>query len=393
MFEHDAIGLGATWPTVAPMGQSSSPSVFHLITGIDVGGAENHLLDLCSGLVDHGFDVTVGYLKGDGELASDFRDAGCTVRRIGIRTDVDPLGFLSLVRLLRSVNTDILHAHLFHSNVYGVLAAGIAGVDEVVVTKHNDEPFWQDQPIRTVHDLLLRRIDRVVTISDHVREYLLDVSAVDPETVTTVRYGLNPTPFDELDPAIVLKTRREFAADDDPLVGTVARLTEQKDLPTLLRAFARVLEAVPDARLVIVGRGEEEDVLRSLSTELCISNSVVFAGFRTDVPALMTAFDVFVLPSRWEGFGVVFMEAMAAGTPVVASDVSAIPEVVVDGETGFLCRPGDEEAFAEATVEVLADDGTSNRLGQAGRARLEKEFTVDRMVDETIAVYRDLLSN
>lgn len=364
----------------------SRARVLHVITGIDVGGAESHLLSLCEGLVDRGFDVTVAYLKGEGELATEFREAGCDVVRIGIRTDADPIGFAKLLAHVAREDYDVVHGHLFHGNVYGVTAATLARVPVVVSSKHNDPPFWAQQPYRTIHDLTLSQVDEVFPISDSVRRYLLETTSVSPGKVQTIRYGLDTDPFDTVKG--VENVRTEF--EGERLVGTVARLTEQKDLTTLIRAFAKIHED-HDTHLAIVGRGERRAELEQLVDDHGLESAVTFTGFRDDIPALMHAFDVFALPSRWEGFGVVFLEAMAAGIPVIASDTSAIPEVVNDGETGYLCPPGDIEAFADAISKLLSDPDLRDEMGAAGRHRVETEFSVDRMVTEMATAYRTLL--
>lgn len=366
-----------------------TPAILHVVTGIDVGGAENHLLTLCEGLTDRGFDVTVAYLKGDGELEAKFREAGCGVVRIGIRADIDPFAFARLAAHVAANDYDVVHTHLFHGDSYGVPAATLARVPAVVSSKHNDPPYWRTQPYRTIHGLTLRGVDRVFPISDHVSQYLLRTTGIPPAKVQTIRYALDPEPFDDT-AAGASSRRREFGGG--PLVGTVARLTEQKDLGTLLRAFARVRDD-HDAHLIVVGRGEERGELEQLATDLGLQDTVTFTGFRDDVPELMHAFDVFALPSRWEGFGVVFMEAMATRTPVVASDVSAIPEVVADGETGYLCPPGDVEAFASRIARLLDDDDLREQMGAVGRRRLETEFSVERMVNEMVDAYRELLTD
>jgi glycosyltransferase involved in cell wall biosynthesis len=362
--------------------------VLQLITGITVGGAENHLLTLCEGLVDRGHDVTVAYLKGAGELREEFEAAGCTVVPIDIRADADPLGLLRLFRHVRRNDYDVIHAHLFHGTVYGAAVAAFLRDTKLVVSKHNDHPFWAEQPYKTIHDLAMTQANDVVCLSDHVREYLLETTRVSPEIVRTVYYGLDPAPFDERDDSEIAAVRRELS-EDGPLVGTVGRLTEQKDLPVLLRAFDQVLEAVPDAHLAIVGRGEQENDLRALARQLGTADQVTFTGFRDDVPALMCAFDVFALSSRWEGFGVVFLEAMAARTPIVASDTSAIPEVVGRGadSAGRLVEPGDVDGFATAIADLLSDDEERDRVGELGRQRLETQFGVERMVTAVEETY------
>lgn len=367
--------------------------VLHVISGIDVGGAENHLLTLCTCLAERDYDVTVAYLKGKGGLADEFRAAGTSVVEVGIRADADPLGFLNLVRHVRNADYDIVHGHLFHGNVYGVTAAALGGVPNIVSSKHNDPPFWRRQPYAFIHEVTLRQADLVLPISDHVREYLLANSRVERAKVETVHYGLDPSPFDSVGEDIVAETRAEFVDDETPLLGTVARLTEQKDLETLLRSFANVREDGTGAHLAIVGRGEQAERLQSLAADLGVVPYVTFTGFREDIPALMRAFDVFALTSRWEGFGVVLLESMAARTPVIVSDVSAIPEVVEDKKTGLLVEPGNVQGFATAIESLLSAPDKRREMGEAGRERLEREFTVERMVDEIATRYDRLLSH
>jgi glycosyltransferase involved in cell wall biosynthesis len=363
------------------------PRVLHVISGIDVGGAERHLLSLCKGLVDRGFDVTVAYCKGDGELAEAFIAAGCSVFEIGIRADADPLGFAKLLAHVRRHHYDIVHTHLIHGDIYGTTAAKLAGVPTIVASKHNDPPFWQTQPYRTLHNWTVAATDGIIAISDHVRNYVLEQTPADPATTETIHYGMELSEFWSVDDATVTQTRAEFVEGDGPLVGTVARLTTQKDLGMLLRTFATVRDRQIDAHLAIVGRGEQEAELKCLAADLGVDDACTFTGFRQDIPALMNAFDVFALSSRWEGFGVVFLEAMAAGTPVVASDTSAIPEVVADGETGLLCDPGNTEAFAAALATLLTDDQRRVEIGEAAQRRAETKFGVDQMIEATIAFY------
>jgi len=162
----------------------------------------------------------------------------------------------------------------------------------------------------------------------------------------------------------------------------------------LLDALPRVLERVPETRVRIVGHEELSTVaeLRAYAARRDVAEQVDFEGFRGDVASLLQEIDVLALPSLWEGFGLVLLEAMAAGRPVVASAVGPIPEVVVDGETGLLVPPGDSGALAEALVLVLQDGALAARLGRAGRARVERCFGLDRMVEQTHALYEELLA-
>jgi glycosyltransferase involved in cell wall biosynthesis len=201
-----------------------------------------------------------------------------------------------------------------------------------------------------------------------------------------------------LSDSLVRDVRRELGLSADHLfILSVGRLDPQKGHPYLIEAMRRVLQEVPQARLVIVGgaqQASEEYVadLRTLAAAPGLAGKVTFTGERTDVPQLMAACDVFALASLWEGFGLVFAEAMAASKPVVATNVSAIPEVVVHGETGILVPPGDPQALAEALIRLGRDPAERRRLGRNGYHRVRTQFTAERMVDETMAVYREALA-
>lgn len=375
---------------------NDGPRLLHIITSLGVGGAENHLLELVCGLADDGYDVTVMYLTdadqyADEDVTSEMVEAGVSLKHVGIRNNIDPIGFgLVLLHILRN-DYDIVHTHLIHGDIYGSTAATIGGIRRTVSTKHNDPPFLTEQPYKALHDMTIRLTDRVVSISENVRNFTLEHTAASPDEVRTVHYGLDPQPFDQVTDEEVESVRSGLVTADGLLVGTVARLVEQKDLSTLLRAIDTVSEKHPKVCLAIVGKGPKREELEALATALDINDRVTFTGHRSDVPTLMHAFDLFVLPSQWEGFGLVFLEAMAAGTPIVASEVSAVPEIVVDSETGYLAPPGEVDKFAECIDRLLKDRTLAETMGQKGRERLESHFTVERMVSETETVYDELL--
>jgi glycosyltransferase involved in cell wall biosynthesis len=178
---------------------------------------------------------------------------------------------------------------------------------------------------------------------------------------------------------------------DVPLAVAVGRLIAQKDHATLLRAFALVHEALPEARLAILGSGPLEAETRALAAELGLADAVLLPG-RTDIRDWLERADAFVHSSRWEGFGIVLLEAMLAGLPIVATRVSAVPEVVVDGETGLLVEAGDHAGLARHLETLLSDRGRAAALGAAGRRRALTEFSVDRMANRTLALYDEVLA-
>ena len=251
-----------------------------------------------------------------------------------------------------------------------------------VSTRHNDDRYLLG-PFRYVDRAFARPARRLIAISDAVRRFL-ERAGHDPAKLVTIHYGLDELPAapSELTPADagIPAARRSLLA--------VGRLIAQKDHPTLLRAFAAFTRRHPDARLAILGSGPLEAETRRSSHELGLDDAVLLPG-RSSIRDWLERADVFVHTSRWEGFGIVLLEAMLAGLPVVATRVSAVPEVVADGETGLLVEPGDDAGARRGARSRCSPTG-ARAPPRRGRARARAgEFSVARMAERTLAVYRD----
>jgi glycosyltransferase involved in cell wall biosynthesis len=355
----------------------------HKLTGIS--GSEGHLLALLPALQSAGVDVRFVGLDVASTEAPRFYERlgelGVPYRHVPCGRDVSPRMARDLIRAVRAEKPDLLHTHLVHADVYGSIAAG-ATRTPFVSTRHNDDRYLLG-PFRYVDRAFAHRARRLIAISDAVRAFL-QTAGHDPAKLTTIRYGL-----DELPDAPSKPTPEEAGIPADvPLALAVGRLIAQKDHATLLHAFARVREAQPDARLAILGGGPLEAETRALASSLGLADAVALPG-RTEIRDWLERADVFVHTSRWEGFGIVLLEAMLARLPIVATRVSAVPEVVADGETGVLVDPGDVEGVARGVGGLLADPERAARLGTAGHDRARSEFSVERMVERTLAVYRE----
>lgn len=367
-------------------------NILHVLTTLDVGGAEMHVLKQVRGQAARGHGVRVAYLKGEGSLAADFREAGAE------RVEHVPFGPLFPLRLRAHLGwCDLVHSHLLKADVATAVAALLAGKRRRLVSgKHNDEQVLRRPLVSRVHGLVGRVPARTIVLSDHVGRFVEEHGRVPRARQARIYYGLDPAPFEaaarEVDAAAV---RAEFGfGPDDVVFVCVARFAPQKAHEVLLRALAEARTRDPRIRLLLVGDDPFGDGRRRAEAEaarLGLGDAVVFAGIRRDVPALMAASDVFAMASRWEGLGLVFLEAMATSRPVLSTNVSAIPEVVVDGATGLLVPPDDAGAMADAMVRLAGDPGLRAALGAAGHARVVERFGLDRMVDETLAVYRDVL--
>jgi glycosyltransferase involved in cell wall biosynthesis len=347
-----------------------------------IGGAEQHLLALLPALRERGVDAR--FLSLDGGLDAERFHRALAGRdvpyvRVPIGGDVSPRVARDVVRAVRAERPDLLHTHMVHADVYGSVAAHALRVP-FASTRHNDDRYLLG-PFRFVDRAFMHGVGRIVAISEAVR--LFHARAGLPgEKLVTIHYGLDDPP----------STPSEVAPDDvgipadAPLALAIGRLIAQKDHATLLRAFARV----DGAHLAILGWGPLEEETKALAGELGLTGRVHLLG-RVEPRDWLARADVFVHTSRWEGFGIVFLEAMLNRLPVVATRVSAIPEIVVDGETGLLAEAGDHAAIAASLDRLLADATLRRALGDAGYERARADFSVDRMTERTIAVYEEML--
>jgi glycosyltransferase involved in cell wall biosynthesis len=366
-----------------------------VITTLDVGGAEMHLLAQVRGQAARGHAVRVAYLKGQGTLRPDFEKAGArAVTCVGSGAGLP-------FRLRRAIgDADIVHSHLLKADMATAAIATLTGARKrLVSSKHNDEQVLKRPLVSFVHGLLGNLPQRTIVLSDHVGRFIEEHGRIRRARLRRIYYGLDPAPFEraaERGAPERAELRAEFGfGAADVVFICVARFAPQKAHDVLLRAFAEVRASCPTpTRLLLVGDdpfGDGRQRAERIARELELGGACVFAGIRRDVPALMAMSDVFVMSSLWEGLGLVFLEAMATGIPVASTRVSAIPEVVVEGETGLLAPPADAEALAGVMSRLARDPALRARLGAAGRARVRDRFGLDRMIDETIEVYREVI--
>jgi glycosyltransferase involved in cell wall biosynthesis len=346
-----------------------------------IGGSERHLLTLLPALAERGVDpVFVGLDDPTWDPEPFYRELGVPAVRLRAPRDIDPGLLVSLRRALRGVAPDVVHTHLVHADVYGALAAPVP----IVSTKHNDDRF-RTGPFRYVERALARRTGRLIAITHALARFTIDRVGLPADKVEVVHYGLDepPAAWGENPPVALPEGAR--------VVLAVCRLAEQKGVDVAVRALAEVRNEHRDAVLVVLGEGPERDALERLAAGLGLGGAVFLPGRAGDVAEWLARAEVVVHPVRWEGFGLAVLEAMLAGRPIVASEVSSIPELVVADETGLLVPPDDPGALARALARLLADSGLAERLAAAGLSRARAEFSVDQMAARTIAVYERVL--
>ena len=344
----------------------------HRIGGI--GGSERHLLALLPALAERGVETQFLGLDDPGRAPDPFYEQlAVPYERLAAPRDVDPLLAYRVARAARRARADLVHTHLVHADVYGALTA-----IRLVSTKHNDDPF-RAGPFRFVERVLTFRASKVIAITEALARFQIERVGLPARKIATIHYGLDapPAPWGRNSPDPVPAGARVLLA--------VCRLEPQKGVDVAVRAVASVRQRYEDVHLVVLGNGPERQRLELLASEL--GGPLYLPGRVPDVTAWLRRSALLVHPVRWEGFGLAVLEAMLAGLPVIASRVSSLPELVVNGVTGVLVPPDDPAALATGIETAL---GEAKRLGEAGRRRAHERFSVARMVDATLAVYAEV---
>lgn len=369
--------------------------VVHIIKVTGIAGAENHLLTLLPGLIARGADISLIALVEPSnpveELAKAADALGIPFRRMIIQRHSDVALINRLRRVFRQFKPDIVHTHLVHADSYAIPAAKLARVPIIISSRHNDNQFRRRLVFKVVNSGLWRMTNAGIAISEALRRFTTEVEGAPERKITTIHYGLK-FPVEVIEPKTARATLRESLnlPSNALIIGAACRLVEQKGLRYGIEAFASIAADFPDAHLVIAGEGNQRSLLQSLAKSKGIAKRVHFIGWRADLSQVLAGFDIFLAPSLWEGFGLVLLEAMARRLPIIASNVSAIPEIVAHQETGILTPPRDIPALADAMRTLISDEALRYHMGLMGEDRLETHFDAEIMIDKTLQLYQQL---
>ncbi len=366
--------------------------ILHVIDSLGVGGMERVVIDVANGLEPDGFQQTVCCLSRKGEFAQLLSERVRCID-LGKGEKADRLMPLKIASLIRQEQPDIVHSQSW-SGIDTAIARLMTERFRLVHSEHGRNfPRLDSEPIarRIARRALYHLADAVFAVSNEVRDHYCRETRFPPERMPVIPNGIDLSRIDETDAS---GAREEFCiADEDFVIGTVARLDETKDTITLVRAFARLSQfhQNPGLKLMIVGDGSERARLENFIAEQGLNSSVIFAGLRHDVPRLLKTMNVFALSSLSEGMPITVLEAMAAGSPVVATKVGALPELVEEGKTGFLVESKQPEAMAERLASFLANRELAKSFGLEARRKVEREFSLDSMLRRYADLYISVL--
>jgi glycosyltransferase involved in cell wall biosynthesis len=299
---------------------------------------------------------------------------------------------------LRQFRPDILHCHLVRANLYGRIAAVIARVPVVISTLRNVEEYMTgddivSRAVRKVEYLTAGWVSKYVAVSENVRQSAIASLQLNPNQIVTILNAVDFSPFYQIAEERACIRAELSLQPDDIVVGSVGRLHRQKNYSFLIKLAQTLCTVFDKVYFVIVGEGEERQALDLMVAELGLRERVLLIGFRSDIPRLLQAFDIFVLPSLYEGLPRAVMEAMAAGLPCVVTDVGGNAEAVIHGETGFVWPVGDLASFSSSLENLLRNPDLRRAMGLAGRARAQKVFSANRMAQQYECLYMSLLEH
>ncbi len=379
--------------------------IARVIARLNIGGPAQHVILLTIGMDRARFRTTLitGMVgRGEGDLSSMAQAQGVEpivipALRPAIRPMRDVVALGALVRLFRHLRPDIVHTHTAKAGTLGRLAARLAGVPRLVHTFHGHVLDGYFSPGATafflrVERALARGTDRIITVSPRLRDALLAMGIGRPEQVEVVPLGLDLDRF--------VRMRRERGdlrpslgiPAEVPLLGIVGRLVPIKDHPTLLRALTLLPDGNQAPHLLVVGDGGRREELRQLTHHLGLTSRVHYLGWRDDLEAILGELDMVICCSRNEGTPVALIEAMAAGVPVISTDVGGVGDLVTHGETGWLVPPGDSVALARGIEILLSDPGLCRRLATTARPLALERYHIQGLIRRMEMVYAEVLT-
>lgn len=365
--------------------------VLHIQKVTGIAGSERHLLSLLPALAATGVEPHVLVL-GDAAAAgfeSALDDLDLPHTRVELEGHVSLAALRRVLGVFRSVEPDLVHTHLIHGDLYGQTAARLTGTP-ALSTFHSTNPFFARAEFRALERVALSNTSVVIAISHHVARFLSDLGLVDPSRVEVVHYGIDLARWDGLE-----ARRADFRGGfgvrpEEFMVGCASRLFPSKGHELFLHAFDRAAGRAPSLKACVAGSGPLREELEALALSLEHASRIRFMGHVEHIERFLAACDALVFPTQpsfGEGFGLAALEAMAAGTAVIASNVDSLPEVIADGSNGVLVAPGDVEAMADALVTLSSDRDRTRAMGAAGRTRVRTAFTLERMVMRTFGLY------
>jgi L-malate glycosyltransferase len=366
-------------------------TICQVLHSLQVGGAEVLAARLARQL-GRSYRFVFACLDELGPLGQQLRDEGVAVHVLNRRAGLDWKCPWRLARLLRRERVDLVHAHQYTPFFYALAARRLYRRPPLLFTEHGrHHPDYPRRKRMLANRLLLEARDRVIGVGQAVRQALVHNEGIPDHRVGVIYNGVNLAPFSNSRPDRSAVRREIGVGADDLVLLQVARLDYLKDHATALRTLAQLRPQRPNARLILVGEGEERNAIEELIQKLDLSANVRLLGLRSDVDRLLAAADVFLLTSISEGIPLTLIEAMAAGVPVVSTNVGGVPEVIEDTQTGLLAPAGDDAALAGNVLRLISSLEWRSEIVRRARQRANQIFSEEQMHQAYRKLYQEML--
>lgn len=375
----------------------TSPPIklLYIVANLELGGAERLVANWCEALNGAGFECYIlCIIEKSGPYVAELEVLGIKILELP-QLEWNTFQFMHrLSEIVRMLRIDVVHSQCAWSLPQQALASRLGGAKGFVLTVHNTythgtflQSFRRKILLRCIQPFL----DKIIGVSDAVTDHTRDWLGIKSALIITIHNGIFCERFDLPDIQNKEAARRKLGIPESgPLAITVAALSEQKDHLTLLKSASILHQRIPALKFILVGDGDLKSELKKYCSDNELEKIVFFLGKRTDVPQLLQVSDLFVLSSKWEGLGLVFAEAQAAGLPVVGTRVTGIPEVVQDGRTGLLVPVGDAQKLAESIEELIVHSQKAIQMGNAGKKFVFKHFSMEKCIQQYKKLYQSI---
>ena len=364
-------------------------NILYLATHLNIGGITNYLLSLAKGLKAKNHNVYIA--SSNGELLLKFIQEGIVYIPIPIRTKQEfnvpkiSISLFKLLKIIKAKNIDILHSNTRVTQVLGALLRHFCGKPHIT-TCHG---FFR---VRLSRKIFPCWGNKVIAISESVKEHLIRDLAVKEDNIRVIHNGVDIDKLQTPNSELQADVRQKLGLSEGPVIGIIARLSEEKGHKYLIEAMHRVRTKLPSAQLLIVGEGRMKEKLMNLTEKLDLQNNIFFVPSVSNTQEPLSIMDIFVLPSIKEGLGISLMEAMACGLAVIGSNVGGIKSLIQDGYNGLLVNPADTGQLANRILELIGEPKKRDYLGDNARIFIKQNFSQDKMIFETERLYLECLS-
>lgn len=351
-----------------------------------IGGLQQVVINLCKAINRDIFDLSVLCIREMGVKAAELEQIGIPVMLLPQkRNGSDYFAFLKVAKILKENKTELIHTHNTQPFVDGAIGGVLAGVTNIIHTDHARN-FPDKKRYMFAEWVVSHFVKKIVGVSDHTGANLVKYEKISPKKLVTIYNGIDISKYN-------IKINKEAKKDSlgigsrSPIIGLGARLSEQKGLTYLLQAMPEVIRVFPDIVLFIAGEGPLEADLKNETERLKINRNVLFAGPRLDFPDILNLFDLFVLPSLWEGFPMVLLEAMAAGCPILSTDVGGVSECIRHDYNGALITPRSNAELSSAIIRLLSNKELMLQYSQNNSRLVSEKYSIENMAREYEKLY------